>query len=1615
MKVINKRLVSWMLIMSMMLSIVFSGLTPALTANAATNPLQSPVIGTQTSTDAQVTFNYQGDGTETRVIVKGSFNNWQQIEMTEGSDHVWSYTGQIPSGWYEYGIATYPSSSADGNWKADPLNPVHFDNGNPGVSVPGLQYNGPHEALIGETTVIDSVYYTGTQGTMVQPTLSISAKEGVSLSGNNLVVADDATPGSVEVTANYNTASLTRTVQIVGESLASPVINGDGSVTFNAVNNAENLYLVGSLNGWDIANAIPLTKTNGIFSKTLNLVPGEYQYKFAYAQNWGSGDTTDILNPFPQKGSNSVVYVPGIVFDFEPTIAKNSELALEAHFQTDHDQRDPIAPGDIHWSLKEPVDGVTLANGKISSTKDAEATVVASYNGYTSEATITIGEMFTYKINYYRFNDDSDQWNMWLFPDQVNGKGYAFTGKTEEGYHTAEYKFPSTKLNIVTRKSTAENDWASQEMDRKIDVPAGDTSVEVWIVEGIEEVFYTKPADLEALRPLDRRIQFKYVRADKDYRDWNIWTWSTGKTDGEVKFDWNTWQPDEQRDTTVATIHIGPKTSKIGFKLRKGSNWNTAIIDQDFDREIITGNEELTKVIVYGGQGAIKTIPAASAPVLADGTATFFYRDEQLFRQNEMHLITSVQVKLDGVLYPMNYIAEDERFVFTSLPLTEGNHLYTYLVTKDGVTTEVTDPKNTVDGQSMIIYKKPKMDIISYVEPGMVSYNDNAVLTVGIEIEDEADLDEAAVVKEIYADLTVLGGKEKTVIDPQLKAITIGVSDTVPTGSKSFPVTVVDIYGNKYRAPASVQVVARQVDDANDFDWDEARIYFMLTDRFFNGDSSNDDPNGEGYDNSHPETYHGGDLKGITAKLDYLEELGINTIWISPIVDNIDFNKGVDFNSNQYGYHGYWAKDFTSIDEHQGELEDLKQLIDAAHDKGIKIMVDVVLNHTGYGMDELATAWAGLQNLPTAEERAVFDGMIRTEDEDPEVRYELAGLPDLKTEEVTVREQIIAWQTDWLEKARTDKGNSIDYFRVDTVKHVENTTWMAFKNELTSINPAFKLIGENFGASVDSDGGYMDSGMMDSQLDFRFKGIAANFVNGRVDSVENELESRDTKLDNTSTFGQFLSSHDEDGFLYSLLSDEDRVEFRAGTLDADVLMSVQAQQKIAASLQITSKGQPVVYYGEEIGQSGNNAGDMAAGVFSGNRDDFDWTKLDNPTYNHILNHYKKMLNIRKDNSKVFSKGTRTKIAGSDADGYLVFSRAYNGEQLTVGINTSEEAKTIEFQVPYSANSVLKDLYSDTNLTVNSSGKVTVTLPSSLDGGTFVLKLVSNGSNGDPGPSGGSSLPAVDETRVPASSVREQGKVIATADMKLLEKAIIAASTTQAKQVTVIVNDAKAGEAADVIIPAAAFKQAKAAGVSIVVQFEGVTITLPAGAIDDAVLAGSEQIVVSKQYVSDAEAERIKKGITALDPGYRAIGHLFNFSIASVNAENVKTAFKNFKGKVQVKVALTSDELKAIVDKRKAGVYYVGEDGKLEFKGGKFSDKDVTFHTDHFSNYIVMEYSKTFADVQSGWAKTYVELLAARHITTGVDANHFNPGGKVTRAEFAVFLGRALGLDESAND
>ncbi|MDM5228099.1 alpha-amylase family glycosyl hydrolase [Cytobacillus sp. NJ13] len=1061
-------------------------------------------------------------------------------------------------------------------------------------------------------------------------------------------------------------------------TVESPVVDGS-QVTFSYQGEAQQVRVAGSFTDWQ-DSALAMTKgENNIWSKTIHLSPGVYEYKYILDDsNW----ITDPANSRTANG-NSLLAISGLTTEMPAEAVKGTVMSLSAKLVHSNGTIEDV---QASWKLKTEADGIELKNNQLEISDSAEAgsvAVIGEYNGYTLEHSIRIiGQMNSYTINYWRGDGEQFNWDLWAWEEGKNGQAYPFTNRTEE-FAQAKISVPSSKIHVIPRPGN----WDTQDAARTITMPEGQNEAEVWLAEGDQTVYYSKEEFDDRNTEDNRRfIEVTYVRDNHDYEGWNIWTWQTGIKDGQADFS-------EVNDKgAVALIEIGQQTEQMGFVLRKGTGWDHKD-PYGSDRYIKTGNDKYIKVVVKSGQGEFYQVPSIKGPVLNNGSLTLYYRDPELFKQGEMDSIEKVQAKLDGRIYDMQYSPKEERFFITIEELEEGTYEYSFLVTRDGETSELTDPFNE---KSSITYKNPTAEIKAEVSPNKVSYNENAVLSIETILSDPE-----VSIKEAFADLSAIGGSSKVSIDPALNAHTISIDQFVTAGIKKLPITVIDEYGNFHAGEASVEVKTRTFSGKkDDFDWDEARIYFMLTDRFNNGDSANDDPNHSKYDTSHLETYHGGDFRGVIEKLDYLEDLGINTIWITPIVDNINWDLRHDKDGSQYGYHGYWAKDFTKLDEHLGDIQTFQELLEKAHDRGIKVMVDVVLNHTGYGLKENdPSIGLGIPNFPADADRDRFAGMLRDGGTDT-IRGELAGLPDFKTEEEEVRRQIIEWQTDWLEKARTDRGDTIDYFRVDTVKHVEHTTWKAFKNALTEIKPDFKMIGEYYGGHAEEHGDFLNSGEMDSILDFDFKHTAAGFINGSIDAAEAKLQERNDKLTNTATLGQFLSSHDEDGFLITSAGND------------------WGKMKIASSLQITAKGQPVIYYGEEIGLSGKHAGDMDKGEFNENRYDFDWSLIGNDMHKH----YRKLLNIRKDYSEVFSKGTREKLAGSDADGYLFFNRSYKGTNVVVGINTMTDKKKVTVKVPFAAGSKVIDQYTGKKYSVDKTQQIKVKLPGRNVGGTVILVM-----------------------------------------------------------------------------------------------------------------------------------------------------------------------------------------------------------------------------------------------------------------------------------------------------
>ena len=792
----------------------------------------------------------------------------------------------------------------------------------------------------------------------------------------------------------------------------------------------------------------------------------------------------------------------------------------------------------------------------------------------------------------------------------------------------------------------------------------------------------------------------EYDRPAKDYEGWNIFTWNSGFGD-KVTVDF-----EDINGKMVAKIPV--KDSKADLKLSFCMRHSTA--DNEWESKdggdhyvTIPAGQSLVKAVFTQGEGITEILPYNAGYEMdgANDTIHFYYRNDTLAAENNLaSLDGKVSVVVNGQTCPMTYDAANDRFGYDFTGVSTGDYYYYYVV--DG--TEELDAFNSEKADysgkecSVCHFKKANVSVEASLSQYAMDYNDNNVLSVKLTAKDGEGL-ETSEIAAITADLSGLGLGKEFAIEPELMEGTISCLNTVAAGVKNIPVTVKDIYGNVYTTATNVTVTERKK-SAGDFDWDEAVIYFAVTDRFFDGDASNNDAYGVGDYNVGEKggsSYHGGDFAGLNQKLDYLKDLGVNTIWITPIVENITEDQhDNETDTATYGYHGYWASDFTKLNKHLGTEQQFKALLDAAHSKGMKIMVDVVLNHAGYGTEDYFNSI-----LTDADGNSI--SMIRDSSNtiSGDDKYDsLSDLPDFVTENKAVTDQLVAWQTGWMSKY------SIDYYRVDTVKHVETTTWAAFKNSLTKVNPDFKMIGEYSGAGYANNAGELGTGTMDALLDFDFNDFAQNFVTGNISSVENSLQKRNNAINNTSVMGSFLSSHDEDTLQYKLVNESKISEEEAYNL-----------MKVAATLQITAKGQPVLYYGEEIGQGGANNW-----PYQTNRRDFDWTELEKQKAdsNSIYNHYKTMLAIRNAYTDVFARGNRSTVAVSDADGYEVVSRSYGNSTLYVGMNVKEAEKEVVIPVAESAGTVLKNLYDGKTYTVSADQNVSVTIPAAKDGGTIVL-------------------------------------------------------------------------------------------------------------------------------------------------------------------------------------------------------------------------------------------------------------------------------------------------------
>jgi glycosidase len=511
-------------------------------------------------------------------------------------------------------------------------------------------------------------------------------------------------------------------------------------------------------------------------------------------------------------------------------------------------------------------------------------------------------------------------------------------------------------------------------------------------------------------------------------------------------------------------------------------------------------------------------------------------------------------------------------------------------------------------------------------------------------------------------------------------------------------------------------------------DWRDQVIYFVMTDRFFDGNSANNSF-GEGeFDQTNKELYSGGDFAGVLQKLDYIEGLGVTSLWVTPPVANQWYDPQVQVG----GYHGYWARNFMTLDEHLGTVDDYRAVSQSLHKRGMYLVQDIVTNHVGnffeydpkqYDPADPTKGWSANTNTvpwstPTMSPFDRNDPNVAANLVDPvyhwtpaisdyandqqRLTYQLSSLDDLNTSSTTVRSALKEAYGYWIRQA------GVDAFRIDTIRYVEHDFWHDFMHAPDGMLAVAKALGKDdffaFGedfvnsqpkdAAGDQDQasyfGTDSAPELPSVLNFPlYFTIREVFSEGRpTDDLTYRLNLQKQLYKDTTRLVNFIENHDVG-------------RFRA--------RATGAKTQEALLLLMTLPGIPVVYYGSEQDFIETRASMFGAG-WGGNG--YDHFATSSPAYSYM----KSVVKLRRDNP-VFARGDLTVIADQPkGPGLFAFKRTYQNSRAIALFNSSDRpivAVGVDTGLPAGEKltvALAPGFTGLTQLVVDASGKLTLELP-----------------------------------------------------------------------------------------------------------------------------------------------------------------------------------------------------------------------------------------------------------------------------------------------------------------
>lgn len=809
--------------------------------------IESPVVGA-----GQATFNYFSPKPKTQSVkIKGSITggSWPLVDMNyDNATGYWSITLKAAPGTYQYGFQVFGNGLPEGgDFKSDPKNPQK--------------------------------------------------------DGNNSVV----------------------TITEAG-SEQSPIIEDKKVTFIYENDKATSAYIAGTMSGWQEtvnSDEYKMTKnTNtGKWELTKEMAAGKYEYKYIYflegdtKPNW----TVDPLNPnkTATDDPNSILIVEGLAdseVDLNREVGK-AELASKLKLFDETGTASEVA---VTYALSEETEKASYKDAVKVATEDGktyvsiteafpkdvqEFTLTATdENQNTSIVTVSIVDK-TYKYTIYYFDRDEshrsvDASELWIWNEVSAGETSVDSGKIhlfdetvelEDGrtWLKAEVSLSYTSLGIIPKVIGGNTVWTWQETNRYFINTDETDEVTLYIVSSDSNKIYTKLPEIQEVK--DRYLVVEYTRETKKDDKWQFYTWNSG-------FGGDVWVPfEKENDTLIAKVPVKPGVDSISFCLARTEGTDPWGEKDGNDYNCpVPADQNVVKIKMEEGKGITYTYPYNTGYEIdtKEEKINFYYRDDEAFLAGSEGGYADVSLEVivpkadenakadeqaeetSKQIVKMVYDEEEQRYEYTLNQLVSGDHYYRYGRQKtvsdavEYVLDEFNELKATVDETeteySVLQYELLDVEMEAEIQNATMDYNDNNVLKIKVSAKDlegnpVEDTSELKVVEKATVDLSALGGGV-TEIDPELLAVTIAVKQGTSAGEKTLPITIYDVYNNEYKTDVKVTVVDRG--KGSDFDWDEAVVYFAVTDRFFDGNSSNNDG---GVPGSYDPTTNGGLNSAITA------------------------------------------------------------------------------------------------------------------------------------------------------------------------------------------------------------------------------------------------------------------------------------------------------------------------------------------------------------------------------------------------------------------------------------------------------------------------------------------------------------------------------------------------------------------------------------------------------------------------------------------------------------------------------------------------------------------------------------------------------------------------------